>query len=1110
MLERKPSKLLCLQSSAVRHVRQRCLRLCILLGCLLLTAQTYAQKVSVTIKSGTLEQAFHDIEKQTGKSFIYTKSQLKQAAPVTINVSNQELEQVLQVLFNNQPFTYSRSGSFIAVRARNQQPEANAAPRNDIAVSGVVTGVDGRPLPSVSVVVPGTPFGAMTNEKGEYTIPRVPSNANLIFSYISFEPQQVPVKSRSTINIILQQQVRALDEAVIIGYGTTTKKLNTGSVSSITANEIGMQPVANPLAALPGRIPGVQITQQNGLPGSAAVVQIRGQSSLGFGTLPLYVIDGVPFTNFSGAQPVTDNLNSWGTSGASGGVSPFSVISPDDIERMDILKDADATAIYGARGANGVILITTKKGKSGRTKFNANIYSGIGKVNRFIPMMNTQQYLDLRKEAFKNDGLTPNTANAPELTTWDQNAYTDWQKLLIGGTARTTNAEASISGGDAKTHFLFSGAYNRQTTVFDGDFSSNRITGRLSADHTSANNRFYAAITGNYSYAKTVLPVSDVTSLYNLPPNMPLYDSLGKLVWSSGFNNPIALLQRKYNDNTTNFITNANLRYTIIRDLNFKVNLGYTTTQLEQRTALPASTQNPANNPTSSANFTNNRTQNYIVEPTLDYTREMGDGKLNVLVGGSLQRSLSNGTYLAGSNYSSEALLNSVIGAGLVTVNYNNYFDYKYASFFGRINYDYKKKYLINATFRRDASSRFGPDNAIANFGAVGAAWVFSKEDFIADNIDWLSFGKLRASYGTTGNDQITNYIYVPLLSSAATYQGQTALVRATLPNEAVKWETTRKLDVAVELNFFQDRITMVADYYRNRSSDQLLSAALPTQSGYNSYTVNLPAVIQNSGFEIEINTLNLKRYDFGWTTSFNITLPKNKLVSFPGLEKSFYASSYVVGQPIDLVRRYVYTGYDPKTGTPQYQDLNGDGAIDFNNDRKIINPGTPFFGGMSNTFSYRNWDLTVFLQYNHRNGSTNNFSTPIGSSRSNQPAALLDRWQSPDAVAAFPAATSTSGTPLYLAYTQYGSSTALWGDASYLKLRSASLSYSFPPSWLRKMKASNFKVYAEGQNLFSWMKNKYIFDTETSVSGGAPGLGTGAIALPPLRTIVLGLNCSF
>ncbi|NLR81364.1 SusC/RagA family TonB-linked outer membrane protein [Chitinophaga eiseniae] len=1109
MLVRKLTSALCLPGRKNRKWGANYFGTLLLLSCLLIAGQTFAQKVSMNIKSGSLEKAFKEIEKQTGYSFIYGKNQMSQAVPVNISVENEQLDAVLKLLFDNQPFTYHLSGKFIAIRLKSTGSNNLGATRVSITIQGRITDTQGSPIPAVSVVIPGTPFGAMTNDNGDYVLKDVPSDAVLIVSYLSYETQRIMANGRTTINVVLEQQTRALEEAVIIGYGTTTKRMNTGSVSSITAKEISKQPISNPLAALPGRIPGVQITQQNGLPGSAAVVQIRGQGSMNSGNIPLYVVDGVPFTNFNGSYPPTDNLNALGTSATNGGISPFSMINPDDIERMDILKDADATAIYGARGANGVILITTKKGKSGKTRVNVNAYTGSGKVGHFIPMMNTKEYLDLRKEAFKNDGLTPNTANAPELTVWDQNAYTNWQKLLVGGTARTTDAQASISGGDTKTHFMFSTGYHKETTVYPGNFNSQRFTGRLSADHTSSNNKFYAAFTANYSNDKTVLPGSDVISMYNLPPNMPLYDSTGKLAWVSGFTNPLAILQRRNTNSTGNLMTNANLRYTIIKNLDFKVNMGFTNTTLDQANPMPASTQNPISNPQSFATFANTKSQNYIVEPTLNYTIERKQDRLGLMVGGTYQRSLSTGQSLNAQNYSSEALMSSIVGAGTVTGS-ASYFDYRFASLFGRVNYDYKQKYLLNLTFRRDASSRFGPDNIYGDFGAVGAAWLFSQEDFVQETMPWLSLGKLRASYGSTGNDQISNYIYLPLLSAAGTYQGSSALIRSTLPNPGIKWETTRKMEFGLELGFLNDRISFTGNYYRNRSADQLLSAALALQSGYNSYTVNMPALVQNSGVELELTSLNVKRHDFGWTSSLNVTFYRNKLVSFPGIEKSFYASSYLVGQPIDMVRKFIYTGYDPNTGIPQYQDLNKDGVIDFNNDRQIIKPGLPFFGGLNNTVSYRNWDLSFFLQFNHRKGATNNFSTPIGSSRSNQNTAVLDRWRQPGDNATYPAATSTSGTPIYLGYTQYSSSTALWGDASYLKLRSAAISYSFPQRWLTKAKISGLKVYAEGQNLFTWTKNKYIYDPETSVPGGPPGLGTGMIAMPPLRTIVLGINCSF
>jgi TonB-linked SusC/RagA family outer membrane protein len=1088
----------------------RIAKICALIVLLLMAETSFSQRVSMNIRAGKLEDAFREIEKQTGYSFIYGKQQLQQAGAVTLSVKDVTLNQALEALFSKQPFSYTISGKFIAIRGKDDTRAANGQAAAQMTVSGNVKDEIGNPIPSVSVVVPGTPFGTMTNMSGDYTLANVPPAAELVFSYISYTTERIAVKGRGRIDVVMKVQSQSLDETVVIGYGTTTRRMNTGSVSSITSKQIETQPVANPLAALPGRIPGVQITQANGLPGSSAVVQIRGQSSLSYGNMPLYVIDGVPFLNFAGSQPPTDNLNSWGISGANGGISPFSMINPDDIERMDILKDADATSIYGARGANGVILITTKKGKAGKTKVNANVYTGTGKVARFIPMMNTQEYLALRKEAFSNDGLTPNTANAPELTVWDQNAYTDWQRLLIGGSARSTDAQASISGGDARTHFLFSTAYHRETTVYPGDFNDQRLTGRLSADHTSANGKLFAAVSVNYSSDRTNLPVSDVTTLYNLPPNMPLYDAEGKLAWSPGFSNPLALLKRQYKGTTSNLITNANIRYTILQGLNFKVNLGYTSTQLDQNTGNPASSQNPANNPTTSAVFTNNKTQNYIVEPTLDYTMNAMGGTLNVLAGGTLQRSLANGYNISGINYSSEALLNSLLGAGTVTVGGNNYFDYRYASFFGRVNYDWKGKYLLNATFRRDASSRFGPDNTFGNFGAVGAAWLFSNESFVSDALPWLSFGKIRASYGTTGNDQITNYIHLPLLSATQPYQGQTALFQATLPNQGIKWETTRKLEAAIELGFLQDRIMLIANYYRNRSGNQLLATSVATQSGYNSYTVNLPATVQNKGIELELNTTNIRTSRFSWNTSFNITFPKNRLVSFPNIEKSFYSSSYIVGQPIDLVRRYNYLGYDPGSGAPMYEDVNKDGAITFNDDRIVIPPGTPYYGGLNNTLTYRNWDFGCFFQFSHKKGSTNTFNSPLGSSRNNQHTALLDRWHQPGDEATYPAATSTPGTPLYAAYSQYSSSTALWGNAGYIRLRSANLAYNLPKKWLHSVRMDNCKIYAEGQNLFTWMKNKSIFDPETSVGGGPPGLGTGMIALPPLRTIVFGINCTF
>lgn len=1095
------------------------------------TAKGFAQKVTLNVHNEKLSAVFKLIEKQTGYRFAYSNQEVPANKEVSLQVKEETLPNVLNSLLKNLSLQYREEPGHLiliypaASAGTSLAQTSNAGNASDdggkLNIRGGVVNSKGEPISGASVQIQSTHKGTLTDESGSFSFPQLGDDAVLIISalgYVTREykisglPKNISRDKPYYITIPLQAgDASRLDEVVVIGYGTATRRKNTGSVGSISAEELHSQPVSNPLNALPGRIPGMVVTQNNGLPGSNTVVQIRGQSSLSNGNIPLYVVDGVPFTNFNGGQPATDNLNAFGISGASGGISPFSMINPADIERIDVLKDADATAIYGARGANGVILITTRKGKAGKTKVDLNVYSGAGKVARFIPMLNTQQYLALRKEAFKNDSIAPNASNAPDLTVWDQNAYTDWQKYLLGGTAHVTDAEGTLSGGDARTHFLFNTGYRKEGTVYPGDQGNSRVTARLNLDHSTADRRFNASFNVSYAQDKTNMVSNDLTTSYILPPNYPLYTSTGQLNWAGGFTNPLANLQKRYNGKTSNLISNAVLRYTVVKGLTLKTNLGYTTTRLDQNAVNPASSQNPVNNPTSSARFANAKAENYIIEPTADYVLPIGRSKLSALVGGSWQRNSSESTSLTGSNYSSDALLGSLVGAGQITLNSSNTSIYKYASLFGRINYDLKGKYILNATFRRDASSRFGPDNRFANFAAAGAAWIFSEESFVKEQVPFLSFGKLRASYGTTGNDQIPNYIYLPLYSTVSTpYQGTTGVYQPTLPNSAIQWETTRKLELAMELGFLKDHILLTANYYRNRSGNQLTYLSLPTQSGYNSYTANVPALIQNSGLELDITTTNIDTKHFKWTSSFNITFPSNELLKWPGLAQSFYSSSYIIGQPINFTKLYHYLGINPATGVAQYEDLNKDGLIDYTNDRVLMPIGTPYYGGLYNTISYKNWQCSFFIQFNHRMGYVNSVNSPVGS-LNNQNTSVLDRWQQAGDQAPYPGATATAGKPIYNSYNYYTSSSVFWGDASYIKFRSANISYSLPQQWIGKLKMSSCRIYVEGQNLFSWMKNKYTFDTETSIAGGPSGPGTGQYpVLPPLRTIVLGVNLSF
>lgn len=1094
------------------------------------SARGLSQSVTLRVKNAPLAQVFREIEKQTGYVFIYGKSMLQKTSPIDLQVAHASLTEVLNLCFRNLDITYTiEDNKYIIIK-----PKPAVAPPPAIRsassllygdpIKGRVTGDDGTPLSGATIQVKGSNVTGLTNNQGIFTI-NVNEGDVLVVSFVGYEAREIKITrgiisnhngyvsfandhgSEGLLPVMLKAKKSLLDEMVVIAYGTTSLRKSTGSVSSITAQDISKQPVANPLAALPGRISGALIAQDNGMPGSAVKIQIRGQGSLSQGEVPLFIIDGVPFTNFNGGSPATDNLNSFGLSGANGGVSPFSLINPNDIERIDVLKDADATSIYGSRGANGVIMITTKKGKVGKTSVQASFYQGTGKESRFIPMLSLQQYLAMRREAFANSNTVPTAANAPDLKVWDTTQGTDWQKFLLGGTAHTTDAQVTISGGTGGTRLLFNSAYHRETTVFPGNNESKRLSFRLNADHTSRDNKFNMGVMVSYANDISNLISADITSAYNLPPNLPLYNPDGSLYWYSGITNPLGRLKKSYSGNGNNLIGNLTLKYTLLPGLNLKANLGYTKTDLDQKTANPYSSDAPTSTSGSYAYFSDNKAGNYIVEPTVDYTRKLGQGKLTALAGASWQSNTADGYYIYASNYSNEALLGTMIAAGTLQVYYNNIQRYKYAAGFGRLTYDWKGKYIVNANFRRDGSSRFAPGNRFNNFGSIGAAWVFSEETF-ARNLSFLSFGKLRGSIGTSGNDQISNYLYLDLYNAGTPLLGNATLnPQPVLPNNDIHWESRRKYDIGLDVGFLKDRILLTANYYQTRSGNQISFITLPTQTGINARTVNIPAVVTNTGVELELRTTNIKTKEVEWKTSLNVTFNRNKLVKWPGLENSFYASTYIIGAPLNVSQLYHFQGIDPTTGVAKYDDKDGNGSITSAGDRYVMPMGNPYYGGLSNTVSYKNFQLDVTFQFNHRKGKTNLFPSPVPvGGLLNQNTSVLSHWVKPGDAAMYPAY-KISGSDY-----NYAASDVTWGDASFAKLRSASIAYMVPQSLIKRLKMADCTISVQGQNLFLFTKNKYLYDPETTIQGGPPGIGTGTIGavMPPLRTIVFGINCSF
>jgi len=1072
------------------------------------------EKITIQVQHQSLKAALQKVQDQSGFSIFYPSALVNAYTDVSVDNENRSVAETLDLLLKGTNLIYHQDGNKIII-SQNLVKAKEIVTDKAIHIIGIVRDDKDQPIAGVTVQSKSNwKLSTATDQNGHFYIDLPSANDILIFRFIGYNSKEIAIAGQTSIQVRLETAAGSLDEVQIIGYGQTTRRDNTGSVSSITAKDLSKETIDNPLEGLQGRIAGVQITQDNGLPGAALRVNIRGAydpaSQAGF--IPLYVIDGVPFTLFNGGSPASDNLNAYGTDGANGGISPFSMIAPEDIERIDILKDADATAIYGSRGSNGVVLITTKKGAKGRTLFNFNVNNGIGEISHYIPMMDLQQYLDLRKDAYAAAGETPSADNGGlDLTSWSQTNSTNWQKYFLGGTAHNTNATASISGGDAQNDFLLSSTYRKQGTVFPGDYGSNSFSGRLNAGHKSADNKFSIDASVNYGYMSTDLPNTDLTAVYNLPPNYPLYNTDGSLNWD--VTNPLSYLQSNTTAQTTNLIANANLSYNVFQGFTLRANLGYSNTRLKQQQEEPASAQNPAYSPISSLTYTDNDNSNYIIEPQAEYTRQIGKGKLDAIAGTTFQQNLSSGIYLYGTGYASDALLGSLLGASKVVTYYNNYSLYKYNAFFSRVNYNWEGKYIIDATFRRDGSSRFGENHRFGNFGAVGASWIFTDEEF-AKNLSFLSFGKLRGSYGVTGNDQIPNYQYFSLYQaagSAGAYDGYPVLNPSNIANPNLSWERTNKLDAALELGFLHDRILLKTDYYRNRSSNILTYQAVPTQTGTSSFLGNLDATVQNKGFEFELNTINITNSNLKWTTNINLTFNRNKLLAFPGLSTSYYASSYIIGQPTDVALLYHYTGPDPKTGLPTFQDKNGDGSIDYANDRYIAPYGHPYYGGITNSIAYKSFDLDFTFQYNHRMGYKNATLTyaysPLGSSYQNETTAILNRWTAPGSSGYFPAA-SVNYDP---SYSNLPSSDFNWGDASYLKLKTVSLNYSLPKNWIKSAGISNATIYLQGQNLYTWAKQKYVYDPDTTVDGAGPAPGTGSIiAFPQLRTIVLGLNCTF
>ena len=1095
----------------------------ILIAVLHLSATGLAQKVNFNGTNVPLMAVFNAIENQLGYGVLISHKLQEASLPVTIKVEDGSLDDLLQKSFAFQPFklAYTITGHTIyisEVATLVEQSKSTTSQPVPVKISGMVLTELGQVLAGANITIRETGKGTVTNAKGEFVLDNVPINSTIIVSFIGYAPQVIDIKGAIDLKIYLKVTKNQLDKVVVQAYGATTQRLTTGNIATVSAEEIERQPISNPLEALQGRVAGLNVTQNNGFASAPYTVEIRGRNSINTSLTsdPLYIIDGVPLTisevgggvGGSYTNPSPGFLQN-GFLGPAGGQSPFFSINPADIESIEVLKDADATAIYGSRGANGVILVTTKRGKPGKTKFDLNAYEGINEVTRHWDMLNTSEYLQVRREAFKNDGIRMTTANAPDLLVWDTTRSTNWQNYLWGNVGKAYDIQAALSGGDPRTTFRLAGGFHSIADITTVKGASQR--GSFSADltHKTTDQRFSINFKATYTYA-VINMINLQSSTAVLPPDAPAaFDKNGNLNYAqydvSNVNLPFANLEQPYRATTSWLNSRVLFGYEIIKGLVAKVEFGYNNAENSQTQIQPIVSLDPKNNPTGNSLFGQNKNTTWALEPTLEYNNAVGQGKLNILIGGSSQNSSTDGLFVAGSGYTNDALLRTISNAPVQAAS-DNYGQYRYAAIFGRANYNWRDKLIINANGRRDGSSRFGPGKQFGNFGSIGLAYIFSEEEWAKKTLKFLSFGKIRSSYGITGSDIIQDYQYLSRWTSQGylPYNGVTPLIPIQFSDSNFHWQVNRKAEIALDLGFLNDRITFEAAYYRDRCNNQLIPFPTPLFSGFASVTANSPANVQNSGTEFQLDAKLINLRNFRWTANFNIGINRNKLLSYPNLTQSPYADLLKIGQPLNITYQLHYKGVDPLTGQYAFEDRNHDGAItvDYSvvpgtndDDRFQINLTPKYFGGFGNTFEYKNLAVTLFFYFKKQMG-TNAFTGEEPGIMKNQSVEILNHWSQPGDQTPFAKPTTRPGitTIDYAVYSDAG-----YTDASYIRLKNATITYNLSELMAKKAGIQKMGLFLRGENLFVITKYKGI-DPETQNFG----------LMPPNKIITGGVSFTF
>jgi len=1087
-------------------------------------ASTYSQntKITLDLEAVSIMTVFNEIEAKSEFKFLGNQDVIDTERLVSVHVNKERIDKILTDLFRGTDISYKIIDRQIILKREKpkmpliEYPEMGLNHEKELQflVTGTITDQNGTPLPGANILEKGTTNGTQADFDGNFSISVEDKNAVLTFSYIGYATKEISITGQTNITVSLEESAVGMDEVVVVGYGTVKKSDLTGSVSSVTSEEIAQVPVTSVSSALQGRAAGVSVNQASGQPGQGVIIRVRGNNSISGGNNPLYVVDGFPLNDFG------------------------SDINPEDIKSMEILKDASSTAIYGARGANGVILITTKRGAEGKAKVSYHGYQGFQTLRNKIDLLDRDSYVEMANSIAAAEGDAP-VFNAGEIANLPNN---DWQDLVYR-TASMQNHQVSVSGGNDVAKYYTSFNYlNQEGIITNSGFKrySVRINGDLKISERLSLQNNLAITWSEYNQANDgaadgygAIPFTSLV----MPPTDPIRESDGSYSVFSGVpwggTNPVAFANEDmYQRLNTRIIGGIDLKYKILDGLSFNTNLGLTALTGTTNTYRPIGIISSGPSDGQASKSTEN-SFSLVNENILNFSKEFGKHTIGALAGMTYQKDKSNSLSASGTGFLTDAFgnnnLQSAANRGTPSTGFS---DATLISYLSRANYTFDNRYLMTLTARYDGSSKFGKNNKYAFFPSAALAWKISNEEFLADSKS-INDLKLRLSYGKSGNQAIGSYqTLARLRNTSPVFDGtqNVGFVLSAFENPDLKWETTTASNIGVDLGLFNNRINLIADYYTKNTEDLLFNAILPTSSGFTSSVRNV-GEIENKGFEFELTTKNFVG-DFNWTTSLNMNFNRNKVVSLgndglgnkieridaPGAGGNWFP--LFLGEPgqqlygFEIEGIYETDAEADQNGEPnktagdyRFKDTNGNGIVN-NDDQTILSNLQPDFTfGFNNEFSYKNFDLTILMVGSVGNDIVNEFNkyyTAITGDWNVTQEAWNNRWTGPGSGGTYAKASSNSINTV-----TFAPPSSLWvEDGSYLKFRDIKLGYNLPKSVIDRIGLERLKLYISGQNLIT-LTNYSHYDPEAQWES-APVNGWDRGVYPSTKSVTVGVMIDF